>query len=267
MTKKALSLFVLLSLVMIPFIADEPEDEILLEDPFYGELSEEWSYWWGDFPYGLVEGPDTDWRGEEIEAREDGDGEFLRMEYDGDSWGSHGVMAGDEDDAFYAMEAYVYLPYEAGAAVTPQFVGYYLGTNHYTRVQFRLRDDIEFDPEDYVRVQANDGAWHEVELFSYDDTEEEGIFEDGEGWYHVRAEWSFGPRISVWVNDRYVGTADLSDAEMENRGHFALGSFSYGDEYGGDPEEFGSEQQVYWDDFRAYIPAEPTSASSWSLFE
>lgn len=218
------------------------------EDPFgpSGPKSE-WSWFWNNTPYGVVSSH-TDWRGEQILPRAGGDGYFVYSEYGGADYGTHGIQAGSMSDANYTLEAYVYMAYEAGGSVVPQFVGHYSGSNSYTRVQFQYRDDTHWTPHNNIRIQARNGSWSTVIFDSYDDTTQPGIF-DGEGWYHVKAQWQPGPAISVWVNDRYVGTADLSESGA-NSGRFAIGAFSYGNSSLGDAPH-NPPQYVYWDDFKA----------------
>ncbi len=227
-------------------------EDVLFEDPFYEEASEEWSTWWTDNPFEVVDS-DTDWRGEEIEPRDGGDGYFLKTEYSGEVWGSHGVHTGDVDDANLALETYVYMSETDSAAVTPQLVAFFKEAGgDYLRIQFRWRDDRQFDAENVVRVQGYCGAiedWFTVHLDSYQDNENEGIF-DEEGWYQVEAIIEEGPIVSIYVDENYVGTADVSGADIDKEGSFGLASFSYGNHYDGEYGT-GSEQQVYWDDFVA----------------
>ncbi len=232
-----------------------PEETLdSFEDPFdAGGPKNEWSWFWTNTPYGVVSSH-TDWRGVQILPRAGGDGYFLYSEYGGSDFGTHGIQAGSFSDSNYTLEGYVYMAYDEGGSVIPQFVGHYTGSNSYTRVQFQYRDDTHWAPHNNVRVQARNGGWTSVVFESYDDTTEPGIF-DGEGWYHVKAQWHTGPQISVWVNDRYAGTADLTGTGA-NMGRFAIGGFSYGNSSLGDAPH-NPPQYVYWDDFKALdIPSQ-----------
>ena len=241
------------------YLIDPENPELSFGNPIYTDAFVEagpkadWDYWWNEPPIATVSvvDEDTDWRGVLIEPRAGGDGWFLKTDYDGAGWGTHGVQVGSVDDSLYTLEAYVYMPYAEGAAVTPALFGNWGGVvgDPYTRVQLRYRDDSHFAEENVIRVQGM-APTLTVNFETYNDGT--GPIFDGEGWYHVKARWLPGPQISVWLNGKYVGTADLSGHASGNSGIFGLSSFTYGGQYDGTVNEYNTPQQVYWDGFKAY---------------
>lgn len=218
-----------------------------------GGPNPEWDYWWNEPPIATVEvvDQDTDWRGVLIEPHAESNGWFLKTDYDGAGWGTHGVVAENETGANFMLSAYVYLAYDDGTAVTPQLFGLWGGVvgDPYTRVQFRYRDDSHYAEESVVRVQGM-APTQTVTFDTYDD--DTGPIFDGEGWYHVKASWLPGPQISIWIDGKYVGTADLTGHAAGSDGYYGLGAFSYGGQEAPTGNFHNPPQQVYWDDFKAY---------------
>lgn len=242
-------LLISLGLLLLPLMGET----VIFEENFADGESADWTEWWpGNDSSAEVVESDTDWLGDSIQPHADSNGYFGKIQNTRVDAGtaSNIWVAGEleaEIDETYAIEAWLYVP-DADNDFQYQYLAFNAkgdpgAATQYTRCFFWYSTAND---RNIVRIQTWSAAAAGWETVSFDDPD---IFANGAGWYHMKVEQT-GPTASVFVNGDHIGDIDWSaDHSDVYDGYYGVGMFS-------GSGSLNNPRQLYFDDFRVYIPAE-----------